>query len=244
MAGRRNWSETEAARALALYLCTPFGRIHSRNPEIIELAGALERTPGAVALKMVNFAALDPELPRKGMANASATDRRVWSRFREDPEGFVQQVSAVAEPYGFIPPDPPAPGMREGTDVTAMVPQRRGQDFFRRMVLANWRERCAVTGIDHPRLLVASHIVPWAEEAALRLRPENGLCLNPLHDRAFDQGLIAFGDDLEVLVSPRLPAASRAFFERSEHRRLRLPDKVMPARELLARHREASAANF
>jgi len=36
----------------------------------------------------------------------------------------------------------------------------------------------------------ASHIVPWAEDERNRLNPRNGLCLNALHDRAFDRHLM------------------------------------------------------
>ncbi len=34
-----------------------------------------------------------------------------------------------------------------------MVVQRKGQDFFRRAVLANYESRCCVTGITETRLL-------------------------------------------------------------------------------------------
>lgn len=52
-------------------------------------------------------------------------------------------------------------------------------------------------------LLVASHIKPWAasDPKAERLAPDNGLLLNALHDKAFDQGLITITKDLKIVVS-------------------------------------------
>lgn len=244
MAERRNWSEEEGIRALDLYLRTPFGRIHSRNRNIVELARELGRTANAVALKMVNFASLDPGLARRGMANVSATDRKLWSLFRERPSEFVERLAAIARPYGASPALDYGPGVREGEDVDAVVRQRRGQEFFRQVVLANYGERCAITGIDDSRVLIASHIVGWAENRDTRLDAANGVCLNALHDRAFDAGLIAIRDDLSIAVSPRMAGEARRFFESRAYSRMRLPEKVAPAREYLAAHREKFRENF
>lgn len=78
-----------------------------------------------------------------------------------------------------------------GTTCEAVVKQRVNQNVFRSMMLANYNTTCAITGITVPELLVASHIVPWAENEQERLNPENGICLSSLYDKAFDQGLIS-----------------------------------------------------
>ena len=57
---KRGWTRDELLVAFNLYCKTPFGRLHQRNPEIIRLASALGRTPSALAMKLVNFASLDP----------------------------------------------------------------------------------------------------------------------------------------------------------------------------------------
>ncbi|MFP4004470.1 MAG: HNH endonuclease, partial [Alphaproteobacteria bacterium] len=174
MAGRRNWSDEEVRHALALYLVTPFGRLHSRNPDITALAERLGRSASAVALKLTNLAALDDSLPRKGMAHASAADRRVWREFLSDPAGVLSAYRAQADQR--IPAGP-QPGMaafaeeaaefihREGGERRAESVLRVGQEFFRRIILASYRGRCALTGIEDRRLLTASHIVPWREDA-------------------------------------------------------------------------------
>jgi putative restriction endonuclease len=93
---------------------------------------------------------------------------------------------------------------KEGEDKISLTKQRKGQDYFRRMILANYGGRCALTGIDIPQLLLASHIIPWADKSHKkdRLNPCNGICLSALYDKAFDQGLITISpDDYCVVLS-------------------------------------------
>lgn len=91
---------------------------------------------------------------------------------------------------------------KEGSDIETIIKQRKGQSYFRRMVIANYKGRCALTGIDIPQLLLASHIIPWSKNKLTRLNPSNGICLSALYDKAFDQGLIGFSQDYKVVLSP------------------------------------------
>ena len=131
--------------------------------------------------------------------------------------------------------------MREGEDIVRLTKARRNQDFFRRMILAAYDGNCALTGIAQPDLLIASHIVGWAEEEQARLDPRNGILLNALHDRAFDKHLITFEDDFSLVLSPKLDLndLSRPFFKEA---RLRLPTRFLPDPEYLRRHRDRFAA--
>ena len=63
------------------------------------------------------------------------------------------------------------------TEAERLVVQRVGQDIFRRGLLEYWDGRCAITGLDVPDLLRASHIKPWADcdTDAERLDVFNGL---------------------------------------------------------------------
>ncbi len=239
MVVRRNWEREEVRAALALYLRTPFGRIHNRNPEIIRLAAAINRTASAVALKMSNLAALDESLPRKGMQNASAMDKRVWEEFLEQPEFVVSSAKLFKKPdLSYVQSERNYDDyhLREGTEATREVKQRGGQDFFREMILSSYGGRCALTGVDAPQLLVASHIIGWAESKKLRLRPENGICLNALHDKAFDRHLITFDQNYRMLISDRLPAKARSALMNVEQTSLRMPEKFLPAQSYLAQH--------
>ena len=92
---RKNWSREETILAYELYCRTPFGRIHSRNPEIIELANLIGRTSGSVALKMSNLARFDPELQKRNitaMPHGSKMDGIVFEEFSKDWQELSYQA--------------------------------------------------------------------------------------------------------------------------------------------------------
>jgi putative restriction endonuclease len=91
---------------------------------------------------------------------------------------------------------------------------RLGQHRFAKEVLDNYQHSCAFCGfaprsIPTNRLLVASHIKPWAaSDDHERLDPSNGLAACPTHDAAFDSGLITVNGGLKVHRAPPLVASS------------------------------------
>src|SRR3989338_6080158 len=91
--------------------------------------------------------------------------------------------------------------LKEGKTREAIVKIRVNQSFFRSSVLASYDNKCCITGIQLTDLLIASHIVPWSKDEKNRLNPENGLCLNSFHDRAFDKGLITIDTDYKIKIS-------------------------------------------
>jgi len=259
---RRPWPEFELLTVLRLYSRTPFGRLHRGNPDIVALAAAIARTPSAVAMKACNFASLDPVESRrvKGLGNASRADRELWERFRADSEAVADAAEAAWAELGLDQPDDsnPSPGGSEvreepaleepilpsgETESVSLVRIRRVQHFFRASVLVAYENRCAITGLANSGLLNASHIIPWKDDHARRADPTNGLCLNALHDRAFDHGLITLDSDLTVVVAPALlqgefPEFHRAAFADIHGRPITLPVRFHPDPEALAFHRE------
>lgn len=231
------WTETELFQLLTLYCEIPFGKLHARNPEIIELAKRLHRTPSAVALKMVNFASLDPTLSQKGMTNVSALDRKIWDEFFSNIDHYF---SLDNEPEDGLSErtqeDFLSGGSYDAIDVLTSAKARRGQQRFRRVVLASYDRQCAISDISDEQLLVASHIAPWATHKSRRLDPRNGICLNALLDRTFDAGLIALSDECDVIFSPHL---SRETIEKISRMgtKFRIPTKFAPDVALLREHR-------
>ncbi len=135
---------------------------------------------------------------------------------------------------------------KEGEDVASESKRRKGQDYFRRMILANYNCRCALTGIDMPQLLLASHIIPWRDKSHKqdRLNPENGICLSALYDKAFDKGLITFSpDDYSICLSSALREnETKEYYD--QHfgcivgKKFIMPNAFKPNRDFLAYHRE------
>lgn len=250
MANGSRWTRDELKLAFHLYCELPFGKLHARNPEIIELAELLHRTPSSVAMKLVNFASLDPAITstgRSGLGNASELDREVWNEYHHDwDQVAIDSERRLDRLKGRRASErPPAEEENDyfGETVSVTVEVRRRQQFFRRAVLASYEYKCCMTGITAEALLVASHIIPWNADAKNRLNPRNGLCLSALHDRAFDRGLITVRPDLTIAVSPALSKHKPEEFVRAsllalEGRKISSPEKFEPDPTFLRFHNE------
>ena len=224
--------------AINLYCKTPFGKIDKGNPKIIELAKVLDRTPSSVGLKLANFASIDPSLDRKGASHTSKLDRQVWAEFFGNWDEMVTQseemVSKLVKPkQGFG--ENPNPEFDYGEDIQRTVSVRKNQQVFREMILSSYNSRCCITGVKNSEVLVASHIIPWSQDTNNRLNPMNGLCLNALHDRAFDRNLITLGEEYEVIVSSKL---EHRFFKEYENKIIEFPSRFLPDQDFLEHHRK------
>lgn len=88
------------------------------------------------------------------------------------------------------------------TERKAIISARIGQGIFREKLIEKYDGRCIVTGVNDRRILLASHIKPWAVSTnEQRLSSENGFLLSPLYDKLFDVGLITFSDEGRIVCS-------------------------------------------
>lgn len=252
--GRRNWQRHELLLALNLYCKLPFGQYHGRNPEIVRLATVIDRTPNAVAMKLSNFASLDPYHQQRGisgLSNTSQADRAIWDEFQqnwtalaiESELAYLELVSSDREENITEAWEEPNLVDVEVTEAERQVTVRVGQSFFRRVILTSYHQQCCVCGMPVPDMLIASHIIPWRDAKQHRLNPHNGLCLCALHDRGFDRGFVTVGEDYEVIVGNELQLylpnqAVDNHFKSYHGKLIQLPDKFIPQQELLAVHRE------
>jgi putative restriction endonuclease len=242
-----------------LYRKLPFGHLHARNPVILQVAAKLDRPPGSVAMKLCNLASLDPALQARairGLPGASNLDRQVWKEFHEDAADLVpRSEEAFRALFKAGEADDVDVIARQGvrvrrkakadspTEQMAQVKVRRGQQFFRQMILSAFDGRCCITGIAIRELLVASHILPWGGFPEERLDADNGLCLSRLHDAAFDQGFITLDDDYRLVLSTQLqshlphPSVEQNFLAHAG-KPIQLPtDAPNPKRDYLRHHR-------
>lgn len=258
MSLRKKWTRDELLVALNLYHKLTFGQLHARQPVIIALAGKLGRGANSVAMKLCNFASLDPVLKLrgiKGLDGASNLDRTVWNEFHTNlDEAAPASEEALRVLFGAGEDSDLVVSPKEGvklskrppsgpTEMFANVKLRRGQEYFRESVLNNFGGLCGITKLSIRELLIASHILPWGKHPTERLNVRNGLCLSRLHDAAFDRGLITFDDDLRLVLSPRLkrelaqPALVTNFGTYAGES-LHLPDDATPPEpSFLAEHR-------
>lgn len=250
MATRNLWTKEELILAFNLYLKVPFGKMHSTNKDIIHLASLIGRTSNSVAIRLVNFASVDPALQArgvKGMDGGKNVVKPIWDEFFHNQEELVflsEQILAqkenttIGNKYQDILFD--LKGLK-GETVIREVKTRVNQSVFREMVLTNYTTKCAITGIDIPELLLASHIVPWSINENERLNPENGICLSALYDKAFDKGLIGINQNYQVILSASLKKKKETSFYQNhfasiENLKIIDPIKYLPRKEFLEYH--------
>jgi predicted restriction endonuclease len=251
---QNRWTKEQLKLAFNLYCQLPFGKLHKGNKESIELAGLIGRTPSALAMKLCNIASIDPAITnsgRKWLGNASVLDREVWEEFHADWDGLATECLLVHEqlraekglPEEITQTDDESESLENFTGETRRVvtEQRIRQNFFRRAVLSSYHGRCCMSGLSEPRLLIASHIVPWSSDKHNRLNPRNGLCLSALHDKAFDRGMITLDDDFRVILCKDIEQRNEPFVQQFFHplagQPITLPERFMPDKGFLTQHR-------
>jgi len=250
MAKNENWTREQTIIAFNLYCSIPFGQAHSRNKEVQKVAKIIGRSAGAVARKLGNFGSLDPELKKRGvggLANRSKLDEIIWDEFHHDWNKLAfESTSLIAEFKHESIEDVLSIDMADlpkGVDKIRSVKTRVYQDFFRTAVFAAYENTCCITGIRIPLLQIASHIVPWSKDEKNRTNPQNGLCINALHDKAFDKGIISIRPDYTIAISKNLDDFEehkwiKDNFYRYEKKKMHRPHKFLPDKLFLEYHYE------
>ena len=209
-------------------------------------------------MRLCNFAACDPAIAgtigptgtvRTGLVGGMSTCKPIWDKYSSNKEELfllaaqirADRLHKTVEQTLSSTSQKSLKGLH-GETRKQMVNLRVNQDAFRNMILNNYENRCAITGIDIPELLVASHIIPWADREDTRLDPENGICLSALYDKAFDKGLITIRpEDYTVKVSKELKDRLTKdsydnHFKPIEDMKIILPEEHIPSVSCLEYH--------
>ena len=125
--------------------------------------------------------------------------------------------------------------VQTGTEA-AITRQRRGQQRLRELTLLNYSSTCAFCDVNDPPLLVASHIVGWAEDPETQGLLPNIICLCRFHDVLFEKGYLSLADDLAVLKRSGQTSRTSVILLDSTVR-FRKPSEHPPKSEFLRRHR-------
>lgn len=247
--GQRRWQREELILAINLYCILPFGKLHRNNAEIVNLSKLINRTPSSVALKLSNFASLDPSLKARGIKGASNTsklDKEIWDEFYNNWETLPyeseilrtnKKKTTIEREHMLDEAELP----KEGKVRDQMIKARVNQWFFRRSILASYNSKCCITGIQQTELLIASHIIPWKTDEKNRLNPRNGIALNGLHDKAFESGLLTITPDYKIKISSILLKQNTnvtvvEYFNKYHNRDMILPSRFLPEPEFLNHH--------
>jgi putative restriction endonuclease len=81
------WTRDHFLIALNLYYKLPSGKLHKGNRAIIETAQKRGRSTSSLAMKLSNFASLDPVQQARGirgLPGATRQDRAMWDEFQSN----------------------------------------------------------------------------------------------------------------------------------------------------------------
>lgn len=249
MMKNNNWTKEETIVAFNAYCKVPFKNTSKTHPIIIKYAKIIGRSPSALNMKIGNFGRLDPELKKQGitgLVNGSKLEEVVWNEFNGNWEELAFESELLIAKFQNREIEEiqeiDLSEFPKGKERETLIKARVNQKFFRSTILSSYNSKCCITGLSIPEFLVASHIMPWAKDKENRLNPHNGLCLNSIHDKAFDLGYITITQDYNVKISDsfhdfKSERAIQDFFLKFENQKIELPGRFLPSQDFLDFHR-------
>lgn len=253
MASRNDWTIEQITVVLYEYCRKPFGQFQASKPFVRNLAMLIGRSPAAIVRKVGNLASFDPQMKKRGvngLSHTSKLDGEVWNKYFGHWDLLVLDAEILIAKFKkqqledslnidlrLLP---------KGEERFYEIKKRINQDFFRSTVLASYEQRCCITGLNNPSLLHACHIVDWSTDESNRTNPQNGLCLNVLLHKAYDENLIGITPDYDIIVSDRFLGQEKHVDENFkkyilsiDQKKITLPRRFSPDRDLLAIHYES-----
>ena len=246
MSERRKWTREEEIIVLKLYCEIPFKNSSKSHPKVIEVAKLINRSPSSVNMKIGNFGSFDIALKQKGikgLTNASKLDEEIWNEFNNKWDRLTYESEQIRENLIKTNIDNSIV-IPKGKERLSVIRQRVNQSFFRNAVLSSYNNCCCITGLSTSQLLVASHIKPWSEsDDSEKTNPTNGLCLNGLHDKAFDRGFITIDERYVIHISDDITdiidgSAVDRYFKYYDGEKIILPDRFLPNEKYLQYHND------
>jgi len=126
--------------------------------------------------------------------------RELDKKFKMIDEGLISLIDYDEAKLSFVEETE----IIDGTTKTVTLDIRKGQNKFRKKLFSEF-STCPITGINDKRLLIASHIKPWALSNNFeRLDKSNGFLFSPTIDKLFDLGLITFDTNSRIIFSSDL----------------------------------------
>lgn len=253
MARKDIWTEEQITVVFYEFCRKPFGQFSSTKEFVQQLAKLIGRTPAAIVRKVGNLASFDPKMKDRGVGGLGHTgkmDKVVWDKYYNHWDLLAYEAEKIlAKMRGLTIEDSlniDLDGLPQGKERIVEIKKRINQDFFRQAVLSSYNQRCCITGLNNPLLLQASHIVGWSKDENNRTNPENGLCLNVLFHKAYDENLIGISPDYEILISDdffglntsQLIETTLNFVRSFNKEKIVMPRRFKPNRDFLALHYE------
>jgi putative restriction endonuclease len=117
---------------------------------------------------------------------------------------FADYFGEIQHPYIIKKEEEEIELIQNEAEKVILSKARIGQGEYRKKLL-ELCPFCPITLVSDDRLLIASHIKPWAVSNDFeKTDPKNGFMLTPTFDFLFDRGFLSFTDDKKTILSPFL----------------------------------------
>jgi putative restriction endonuclease len=203
-------------------------------------------------MRLSNFASVDPYHQQRGIKGLTGGIKQVqpiWNEFISNKAELLFESEKILASLEKQTIETKFSDILSGTEnlkgetKIREVKTRVNQNVFRQIVLSNYNRRCAITGINIPDLLVASHIIPWSQNEENRLNPGNGIAINALHDKAFENGYLTITPQYLIKISSVLLKQSQnnnlnEYFIRYHNKSIIMPSRFLPDSEFLKYHNQ------
>ncbi len=202
-------------------------------------------------MRLGNFAHHNPYHQARGVKGLSGGVKQcqpIWDEYNQNKEILLYESEQILSEYKgeAIESHIESEEIQTviGKDKVRSVKTRVNQSLFRQMIMSSYSSTCAISGIDIPELLFASHIIPWSKNEKERLNPANGICLSATYDVAFDKGLIGIQSDYSIILSNKiLDHQSKDYFSKYfkpvNGLKITLPERYEPEKEFLEWHMDS-----
>jgi hypothetical protein len=257
------WSREELILALELYLAR--GIVDDRSAEVIELSkklgklAAVEqinpqvfRNPNGVAMKLGNFAALDPNYSGKGLRGGGKNDKVIWDEFADNPYALAQAATQIRANLKATEQNTVNELVKESEStefqtetredtrvrIASSIVSRRGQNAFRQSLLNAYSGKCAFSDYNAADALEAAHILGYLGKESHHIC--NGLLLRADIHTLFDLGLLAV--QAKMMIIDVAPALLETPYAELEGKVINVPkdEEEQPSVAALELHWEAS----
>ena len=117
---------------------------------------------------------------------------------------FADYFGDIHHPYLVNREEEEVKVLENNEETRVLSRARKGQGKYREDLL-HICPYCPITMVSDERILIASHIKPWAKSNDMeKIDPMNGFMFTPTIDYLFDRGFLSFTNDKKTKLSPFL----------------------------------------
>lgn len=260
---REKWTDEEMILTLYVYLTHESTDLYKSSEFLVEFCNRLNkytgknRTPSSIEMRVANYKSVDSKYIKSGLTNGGKAVKEYWDRYSSDictmeklynefvsltydinSDNDLEELNEIENSSEYVKLD--LEEKDSYIETLLKVRNKAIQQNFRKNLLLEFNQKCALCEINKADLLIASHILPYSKCANKKdmVNHYNGLLLCPNHDAIFDKKLISFDEKGKILIKADLPKELLQILNISENSHLSSVYLTKERLEFLSLHRK------